>query len=143
MRTYARRSDGIVRVVWYLAVRSRKGRGRKVRRRPSIWRCRRLSGWHSWWSSTKQLPLSLKAALLGFQGGVSGSNQCVLDRPDVLRREDWSCGYRARNRLFPRLEHLVHLPPGRVVDFGICVHEDGVELGAEIESVWCGNVLYD
>lgn len=92
--TYTMGSDGI----WRLS-RAGVHRGRNMAVRSSIGRphvrgCWRVSIGHSgWrWTSTKQLLLSLKAALLGSKGGISGTDQRVFDRSHKLWREDGLCG---------------------------------------------------
>lgn len=134
------RSDRIWRLCHagvHMAVRSRE-------RRPHV-----RGGWcvsvgHSRRrrSSTEQLLLSLEAALLGSDGGISSTDESVFDGSHKLWRED---GFRrdgTRNGLFPGLEHLVHLPPGRVVNLGVGTHEDGVQLGPKVKCVRRGNILY-
>lgn len=65
----------------------------------------------------------------------------MLNRSDMFGREDGFRRDRARDGLFPRLKHLVHLPPRSIIDFGVRSHEDGVELRPKIEGIWRRNIL--
>lgn len=96
-------------------------------------------GWGT--GSAEHILLPLVTALVDLKGNILGRDQGVLDRFDHLGREHGLRGYRARYWLLPGLQHLVHLPPGWVVDFGVGAHEDGVELGPKVEGVWCRDIL--
>lgn len=96
-------------------------------------------GWGT--GSAEHILLPLETALVDLQCNILGRDQGVLDRFDHLGREHGLRGYRARYWLLPGLQHLVHLPPGWVVDFGVGAHEDGVELGPKVQGVWCRDIL--
>ena len=94
-------------------------------------------------AATHELLLPLVATLVGGKGGIPGSHQGVLNRPDLLEREDGLCRDGTRHGLLPCLEHLVHFPPCPIVDLGIGTHEDRIELGAKVERIGCRNILDD
>jgi hypothetical protein len=94
-------------------------------------------------AAAHELLLPLIATLVRGKGGVPCSHQGVLDRPNLLEREDGLCRDGAWHGLLPRLEHLVHFAPCPIVDLGIGTHEDRIELGAKVERIGCRNILDD
>lgn len=123
------------RLSWIrLLLSIRSGKRRLLRRRLVSSSCRG-SGCFSTGcglAATEELLLPLEAVLVGGEGYVPRSNQGVLDRPDLLNREDRLCRDGARHRFLPSLEHLVHLSPCAIVDLGVGTHENRVKFGTEV-----------
>lgn len=110
----------------------------------SIWRsgCRAIGRGRSA-SPAEQLLLRPHLLLLRLQSRSPRLDQGGLDRPNRVGGKDRSFVYRTRHGLLPRLQHLLHLSTGRIVDRGIGVHERLVQILAEEQGVGSADVLHD
>ena len=68
-------------------------------------------------------------------------DQGILNRSYGIGREYGSRIDRARNRLFPRLQHCFHVASCVAVDQGVRLHEDAEEIAAEVDGVGSTDVL--
>lgn len=82
-----------------------------------------------------------KSLLLRLQSGRPCLYQGIFDGPHNVRWENWSVFHRSWHRLLPRFQHLVHLPPDRVVHRGVCLHEGLVQLSPKEEGIRRADVL--
>ena len=66
----------------------------------------------------------------------------VLDRPDHLRWEHGSLVHGPRDWFLPGLEHAFHGSAHVSIHESISFHVRAVQTTAEIDSIWCSNVLH-
>ena len=85
--------------------------------------------------STATKNLLLAASLLLLEGSRSRFDQGALDTASDVRRKDWPCIQRPRDRLFPRFQHLIQFPARLRVDQGVGVHEGLVHVPAQEQRV--------
>lgn len=80
--------------------------------------------------------------LLGLHSRCSCLDQGVFNWTSDIRWEDRACIHRTRYRLFPSLQHLVHLSPDAIVHQCISFHEGRVKLATEKEGIG-GTDIFD
>jgi hypothetical protein len=93
--------------------------------------------------ATEKLLLASHAVLVGLKSCRPGLDQSVLDRTHNIRWKHRPGINRTGHRLLPRLQHLIHLAPGRMVDERVGIHEDLIELPAKEQGVRSSNILDD
>lgn len=125
--------------IWLMTIRA--GLVRKTW--PTAGGSRCFSERHLRASPAKKLLLAAHAVLVSLKSLRTGLDQGVFDGPHDIRRKYRSSVDGSGHRLFPCLQHLIHLAPGSVVNQCIGIHEDLVQLPAEEEGIWCSNILDD
>lgn len=93
------------------------------------------------WRTAENVRLSLTVLLKCLHGGGMSLDEGILDGFHDVGGEDRLGIHRARHRSFPRLQHLLHLAPDRVLYPGISLHEGREQLGRHIECVRCADIL--
>lgn len=72
-----------------------------------------------------------------------GLDQGVLNWTCEFRWEHGSRVHRTGHRLFPGLQHLIHLSPNTGINQSICFHEGRVELPTKEQGIWRADILDD
>ncbi len=122
----------ILAVEYVMLVIALLQRGRKISVR--LWWSRGTSPlgvWHDYWPLTGYHLLGPSLLLLrSLRSSASGFVQRVLNRSYCFNREYRPLVQRSRYRLFPCIQHLLQLPPYVVIEQGICIHKNAVEVSA-------------
>lgn len=117
-----------------------------------VWPWLLRTGAHTRWSrsfpirnrrspSTKELVLGSEVLLLGLESRRPRLDQSILNRSNDIRSEDRSCFYAAWDRLFPCLQHLVHLPSSVIVYRRIRLHKCLIQLPTKEQGVRRADIL--
>ena len=69
-------------------------------------------------------------------------DECVLNGPDHLGWEHRSLVHRSRDWFLPGLEHAFHGSAYVSIHESISFHVRAVQTTAEIDSIWCSDVLH-
>lgn len=105
-------------------------------------------GWsrHARWRARATAAIENIATASGLfllQGGCTGLDEGALDIPSDFGREDRARVQRTRDRLLPRLQHLVQLATSLSIDQGVRIHKGLIHVSPQKQRIRGPDILDD